>query len=163
MPAVIIRTSDQETINKLREFFPDSVTLIQDETTLNIGYNLPNGQPRTRKVFPESDEPVELHNEPSLKQAKTMLNGLTPRMKMVLRDLVKAKKFVGLQKFNRELNSRDIEDVRKAFVDRAKNNGFLNEKGEPVELITVRDLKDGLKWRLAQTARRAIEVFEKEL
>jgi len=161
MPAVIIRSSDVSTLKKLAETHPTSI-IVHDETSLAR-----RAEKHFALLFGSSDLPNEFKNEPSLEQANTLLCSLTPMMKRVLRDLHPAKRSLSLKGFDRELNTAAIEGVVNAFRDRAVKAGFTDQNNVPVEIISVStsNTKSGeqTRYRLASTARRAIDLFNKPI
>jgi len=166
MSAVVIRTNNQALLNRLAKEYDGRI--VKDDVSL--GYQVPGkgGSRMHISLFAESYEANVLANEPTLEQSRTLLNSLTPTMKNILKTLISYPKPVSINKFDREIVTRDIENVIRTFNGRASKFGFVNEKGAPVEVISanesnVRGGGTGVRYRVAQTARLAIRVFDKSL
>jgi len=163
LKAIIIKTDDPVIEKQLVAKYGAIVVNNSNALAYRTGKN------HVASVFGASDLPNPLLNEPSLEQCGILLQSLTPSMKAVLRNLYPARKMISLKYFDRELTTRDIDLVTETFKQRALKHGFLNGNGNPVELIFSKMAKQPRsgetvkKWRLAQTARRAIELFKKPI
>lgn len=161
--AIIIRTDDDTLIKRLAK--KHNGVIVHDATSLGYKANR-----HYQSLFSSSDTPNDFFNEPSVEQCRVILGDMSPTMKLVLADLYPAKKPISLNGFNREIVTRDIEKVVETFNNRALKHGFVDHNQRPVEIITSRTSNtrslsgnQQTRWRLAETARRAIELYKKSV
>ena len=163
MPAVVLRFKSSEEAREFAKVHKEQqARMFPSENDIARVY-VQNNQVKTHSIFDHN--PNAQYNEPSILEAGKLLNGLSPRMKAVVSALNATPNFIGIEdtNFPREITKRDVEEVRKAFLDRAEKLGYTNMEGDPVELIYQGDTGSTIKWRLANTARLAIEIYEKPL